>query len=86
MKPTMRRFSAIAFACVLAAAPLAVAQSKRRAGPAASQQRLSYANPVFDADFPDPTVIRAADGLYYAYATQTNRGGRDVNIQVARSR
>ena len=49
------------------------------------RQRTSYTNPVLDADFPDPTVIRAADGLYYAYATQARRGGRDINIQVARS-
>ena len=45
----------------------------------------TYANPVLDADFPDPTVIRAADGFYYGYATQTERGGRMINIQVARS-
>ena len=44
-----------------------------------------YANPVLDEDFPDPTVIRAPDGHYYAYATQSERGGRMVNIQVARS-
>lgn len=40
-----------------------------------------YLNPVIDADFPDPTVIRASDGFYYAYATQTT----GVHIQVARS-
>jgi arabinan endo-1,5-alpha-L-arabinosidase len=45
----------------------------------------TYANPVLDADFPDPTVIRAPDGLYYAYATQTQRGGRWLNIQLASS-
>ncbi len=45
----------------------------------------TYANPVLDADFPDPAVIRAGDGFYYAYATQTQRGGRWLNIQVARS-
>lgn len=44
-----------------------------------------FANPVLDADFPDPTVIRAADGFYYAYATQGEHGGKWVNIQVARS-
>lgn len=44
-----------------------------------------YANPVLDADFPDPAVIRAPDGFYYAYATQTERGGKWVNIQLARS-
>lgn len=43
------------------------------------------ANPVLDSDFPDPTVIRASDGYYYAYGTQTERDGRMVNIQVARS-
>lgn len=45
----------------------------------------TFANPVLDADFPDPTVIRASDGLYYAYATQTERDGRMINLQVARS-
>jgi arabinan endo-1,5-alpha-L-arabinosidase len=40
-----------------------------------------YVNPVLDADFPDPTVVRASDGSYYAYATQTT----GVRIQVARS-
>ncbi|HEV2912456.1 MAG TPA: glycoside hydrolase family 43 protein [Pyrinomonadaceae bacterium] len=45
-----------------------------------------YANPVFDTDFPDPTVIRGGDGWYYAYATQTIIKGRMINIQVARSR
>jgi arabinan endo-1,5-alpha-L-arabinosidase len=45
----------------------------------------TYANPVLDADFPDPTVIRAPDGFYYGYATQTERDGKWVNIQVARS-
>jgi arabinan endo-1,5-alpha-L-arabinosidase len=44
-----------------------------------------YANPVLDADFPDPAVMRAPDGFYYAYATQTERGGKWINMQVARS-
>jgi arabinan endo-1,5-alpha-L-arabinosidase len=46
----------------------------------------SYINPVFDTDFPDPTVMRASDGWYYAYATQTIINGQMVNIQVARSK
>jgi arabinan endo-1,5-alpha-L-arabinosidase len=46
----------------------------------------SYTNPVLAEDFPDPAVLRAADGFYYAYATQTTREGRSLNIQVARSR
>src|SRR4051794_13465954 len=50
----------------------------------ASAARM-YINPVLDADFPDPAVIQASDGYYYAYATQTLLNGRWINIQVARS-
>src|ERR1700756_1097491 len=45
----------------------------------------TYINPVLDEDFPDPAMILAPDGYYYGYATQTLRGGRWINIQVARS-
>lgn len=44
-----------------------------------------YVNPILDSDFPDPAIIHAPDGYYYAYATQTLRDGRWINIQVARS-
>lgn len=47
--------------------------------------QATYVNPVLDADFPDPAVILAPDGYYYAYATQTLREGHWINIQVARS-
>jgi arabinan endo-1,5-alpha-L-arabinosidase len=46
---------------------------------------MTYQNPVLDADFPDPSVLRAPDGYYYAYATQTKREGQILNFQVARS-
>ena len=45
----------------------------------------SYQNPVINADFPDPTVIKAPDGFYYGYATQSERGGKWINIQLAPS-
>lgn len=45
----------------------------------------SYVNPILDEDFPDPAVILAPDGCYYAYATQTLRDGHWINIQVSRS-
>ncbi|HET7604897.1 MAG TPA: glycoside hydrolase family 43 protein [Sphingomicrobium sp.] len=45
----------------------------------------SYLNPVLDEDFPDPAVIEAEDGYYYAYGTQTLRNGWWINIQVTRS-
>ena len=51
-----------------------------------SAEPTTYANPVLNADFPDPAVVRAPDGWVYAYATQTERDGRNVNVQVARSR
>jgi arabinan endo-1,5-alpha-L-arabinosidase len=47
--------------------------------------RASYLNPILDSDFPDPAIIHAADGHYYAYATQTLRDGKWINIQMARS-
>lgn len=46
----------------------------------------TYSNPVLDADFPDPALLRAPDGSFYAYATQSRRAGAWVNIQVAHSR
>lgn len=45
-----------------------------------------HQNPVLDSDFPDPAVLRTADGWYYAYATQGRIDGRMLNIQTARSR
>jgi arabinan endo-1,5-alpha-L-arabinosidase len=45
----------------------------------------TYTNPILDSDFPDPAIILAPDGLYYAYATQTLRDDQWINIQVARS-
>jgi arabinan endo-1,5-alpha-L-arabinosidase len=47
-------------------------------GPSATE----YVNPVLNADFPDPGIVHASDGNYYAYATQTT----GLRIQVARSR
>jgi len=78
----MRR-SAIVLAAALAAC---ASPTRRMPGDAPPAMGATYTNPVLDTDFPDPTVIRAADGMYYAYATQTERDGRMVNLQVARSR
>jgi arabinan endo-1,5-alpha-L-arabinosidase len=65
-------------------AVLALALVAGRVLPTAPTTR--YTNPVLDRDFPDPAVLRASDGRYYAYATQSiDNAGRDLNIQVARS-
>lgn len=45
----------------------------------------TYANPLIDEDYPDPVVIKAADGYFYAYATQGPYKGRYDNIPVSRS-
>lgn len=62
--------------------PIAFAQHT----PALERARSSYQNPVFDFDFPDPTLIRAGDGYFYAYATQAVVDGKLQHIQAARSR
>jgi arabinan endo-1,5-alpha-L-arabinosidase len=53
-------------------------------GAAHAGQKNIYTNPLIAADFPDPEVLRDADGTYYAYAT--NGGTVHANIQVASSR
>ena len=53
--------------------------------PMSHRQQRTYLNPVLDQDFPDPAVLKADDGFYYAYGTQTLRGGKWINIQVTRS-
>ena len=55
------------------------------AGCATAPLERTYANPVLDADFPDPAVLKAADGFYYVYGTQGGDGAMR-NLQVARSR
>jgi len=55
-----------------------------RSGVGAADRR--YVNPVMNRDFPDPALLRAADGWIYAYATQSPSGDVMLNIQVARSR
>ncbi len=37
-----------------------------------------YTNPVFDYDFPDPNLIKAKDGYFYAYSTQANWTNRNA--------
>jgi arabinan endo-1,5-alpha-L-arabinosidase len=48
---------------------------------------LSHAqhNPILNQNFPDPTVILAPDGKYYAYATNTKPDDKWINIQVTTS-
>ncbi|SFT14984.1 glycoside hydrolase family 43 protein [Paenibacillus sp. BC26] len=45
----------------------------------------AYANPVFDHDAPDPTVMKAEDGYYYAISTQSKYDGSVVTFPILQS-
>ena len=45
----------------------------------------TYRNPVAHNDAPDPSVIRAEDGTFYAYTTQSYWGATFYNIPVLHS-
>ncbi|MFD3002388.1 glycoside hydrolase family 43 protein [Pontibacter toksunensis] len=88
MKKTCIRFLFI-LGFGVACQPGEQAASEPEIVPSASEAPAAakaYTNPVYAADFADPTVIRAADGYYYVYGTNTEVKGETVNIQVARSK
>lgn len=45
----------------------------------------AYENPVLGNDAPDPSVMRAPDGTYYAYTTQAYFGAQFVNVPILHS-
>lgn len=47
---------------------------------------VKYTNPVLDLNFADPAVIKASDGYYYAYGTNTEVNGKFVHIQIRKSK
>ena len=81
----MHRLPAPVGALLAVAALASCAIPQPALAPAPVPVAATFTNPVLDADFPDPTVIKAPDGYYYGYATQTQRDGRWINLQVARS-
>lgn len=48
---------------------------------AQTKSAVSYKNPVVDIAMPDPTVIKAADGYFYVYATESTR-----NVPIMKSK
>lgn len=55
-----------------------------------SKGRLTYQNPVFNHNFPDPNLVKGKDGYFYGYSTQAdwtkaNLGGPFV-IPILRSK
>jgi arabinan endo-1,5-alpha-L-arabinosidase len=45
----------------------------------------AYENPVVANDAPDPHVLRASDGFFYAYTTQSYHDARFLNTPILRS-
>jgi arabinan endo-1,5-alpha-L-arabinosidase len=60
-------------------------QKKSTSEPESEEKNQFYINPVINFNFPDPTVIKAENGNYYAYATNRRNNGNQINIQVLRS-
>jgi len=68
---------------------LSVSEQSAIAQPAADTV-VTYQNPVFNHDFPDPNLVEAKEGYFYAYSTQAswkkeNFGGQYV-IPILRSK
>ncbi|WP_157473868.1 family 43 glycosylhydrolase [Flavihumibacter petaseus] len=57
----------------------------------APDNRITYTNPVFNHDFPDPNVVDGHDGYWYAYSTEADwsadgiSGGRRI-IPILKSK
>lgn len=49
------------------------------------EQRF-YENPVYDHNFPDPSVVKGDDGWFYAYATQSRDSSGLKYIPIIKSR
>jgi len=47
---------------------------------------ILFKNPIVDFDFPDPGFLKASDGYYYAYGTQSVVNGKFEHIQLIRSK
>ena len=81
LRPAMVRLMLRFTMPALAALALLCGCAATQGGPTAA----TFTNPVLDTDFPDPAVLKAPDGFFYAYATQGGPDGAVRNIQVARS-
>lgn len=81
---TIMRMKGVAIGIVLAilAAASTIWYFNDHAHPAMT---VSYTNPVYDHDAPDPTVIKGKDGYYYAVTTQSQYDGNLIPLPILRS-
>lgn len=61
-------------------------KAQENSGSNQSQRNNTYTNPVLKQVFPDPSIIRAPNGWFYAYGTNSYYDGKMINIQVAKSK
>ncbi|MDD4991874.1 MAG: family 43 glycosylhydrolase [Paludibacter sp.] len=72
----MKVFKFMILCLVFATYPALAAKLKPAAGTdkvvktSEQKKQATYINPVFEPDFADPTIIKAADGWFYGYATE----------------
>lgn len=74
---TFRKKSWVNLFCLSLIAILPVSCNHERiiahaAGDTANTKNLTYQNPVFNHDFPDPNLVQAKDSFFYAYSTQAS--------------
>src|ERR1700730_7394162 len=63
-----RRLPAVVLAALLLVAALGGCATESSG---TARHPPSYSNPVFAHDAPDPTILHAPNGMYYAYTTQS---------------
>lgn len=73
-KPVCRCFIVLAAIISLCTCQQKAHTEKKEQTP--NEQMITYTNPVFDKDFADdPAVLKAPDGYYYVYGTNTRLAG-----------
>ena len=70
---TNNQFARLWFFTLFSVFAISCHSGRRMAAPVTNTaEKLTYKNPVFNHDFPDPNLVEAKDGYYYAYSTQAN--------------
>lgn len=77
----MRNLFLLSGLCLLSACSSCSTSDDDKQAPAPEPAKQVYRNPVIDYSLPDPTVIKAADGYFYLYATEDIR-----NLPIHRSK
>jgi beta-xylosidase len=79
MRAAVRSLVGLTVLLLLAGPACSVDAPARPAAP--TDQSGGFTNPVWDSNFPDPMIVRAGEGKYWAYATN----GNGANVQTLRS-